>query len=56
MESFTNIDRTKVLRDAVPGSHVENCCRTPIGILITVYHGYIIGDRNDEGQDCLIAS
>ena len=33
------------------GSHVEDYCGAPRGGLTTRCHGYIIGDKSDEGQD-----
>ena len=33
------------------GSHVEDYCGAPRGGLITRCHGYIIGDKSDEGPD-----
>jgi len=36
---------------AVHGSHVEDYCRAPRWNLTTRCHGYIIGDKRDEGQD-----
>jgi len=35
----------------VHGSHVEDYRRAPRGGLTTRCHGYIIGDKSDEGQD-----
>ena len=32
-------------------SYVADCCRAPGGGLTTRYHGYIIGDKSDAGQD-----
>ncbi len=33
------------------GSYVEDYCRAPRRRLTPRYHGYIIGDKSDEGQD-----
>jgi len=41
---------------AVHGLHVEDYYRAPRWRLTTRYHGFIIGDKSDEGAGYLIAT
>ncbi|MFC1978168.1 hypothetical protein ACFLWS_07930 [Chloroflexota bacterium] len=44
-------ERTRILGDAVYGSHVEDYLRASKEKPTTRYHGYIIVDKSDKGQD-----